>query len=37
MVESVLHWLELGDPTRDDEMVELTTSGLHALVQAWRH
>jgi AcrR family transcriptional regulator len=36
MVESVLHWLELGDPGRDDEMVELTTSGLHALVQAWR-
>jgi AcrR family transcriptional regulator len=36
MVEAVLNWLEFGDPTRDDEMVELTTSGLHALVQAWR-
>jgi AcrR family transcriptional regulator len=36
MVEAVLHWLEFGDPDRDDEMVELTTSGLHALVQAWR-
>jgi AcrR family transcriptional regulator len=36
MVEAVLHWLEFGDPQRDDEMVELTTSGLHALVQAWR-
>ena len=35
MVEAVLHWLEFGDPERDDEMVELTTSGLHALVQAW--
>jgi AcrR family transcriptional regulator len=35
LVESVLHWLEFGDPDRDDEMVELTTSGLHALVQAW--
>jgi len=36
LVESVLHWLEFGDPERDDEMVELTTSGLHAMVQAWR-
>jgi AcrR family transcriptional regulator len=36
MVEAVLNWLEFGDPARDDEMVELTTSGLHALVQAWR-
>jgi AcrR family transcriptional regulator len=36
MVEAVLNWLEFGDPDRDDEMVELTTSGLHALVQAWR-
>lgn len=36
MVEAVLHWVEFGDPDRDDEMVELTTSGLHALVQAWR-
>jgi AcrR family transcriptional regulator len=36
LVEAVLHWLELGRPDRDDEMVELTTSGLHALVQSWR-
>ena len=36
LVEAVLHWLELGRPQRDDEMVELTTSGLHALVQSWR-
>lgn len=36
LVEAVLHWLELGDPSRDDEMVELTTEGLRALVQAWR-
>jgi AcrR family transcriptional regulator len=36
LVEAVLHWLEFGDEERDAEMVELTTSGLHALVQAWR-
>ena len=36
LVEAVLHWLEFGDPERDDEMVELTTSGLLALVEAWR-
>ena len=36
LVEAVLHWLERGDPERDDEMVELTTSGLLALVEAWR-
>jgi AcrR family transcriptional regulator len=36
LVESVLYWLEFGNEKRDDEMVELTTSGLHAIVQAWR-
>ena len=36
LVEAVLHWLEFGDPARDDDMVELTTNGLHALVRAWR-
>jgi AcrR family transcriptional regulator len=36
MVEAVLHWLEFGDPARDDEMVELTTVALHALVESWR-
>jgi AcrR family transcriptional regulator len=35
LVEAVLHWLEFGDGGRDEEMVEVTTSGLHALVQAW--
>jgi len=35
LVEAVLHWLEFGAPDRDEEMVELTTSGLHAVVQAW--
>jgi AcrR family transcriptional regulator len=36
MVEAVLNWLEFGDRARDDEMVELTTGALHALVQAWK-
>jgi AcrR family transcriptional regulator len=36
MVEAVLNWLEFGDPARDDEMVELTTAGLHAMVETWR-
>jgi AcrR family transcriptional regulator len=36
LVEAVLYWLEFGNEKRDAEMIELTTSGLHALVQAWR-
>ena len=35
LVEAVLHWLEFGDASRDEDMVETTTSGLYALVQAW--
>jgi AcrR family transcriptional regulator len=36
LVEAVLHWLEEGNPRRDEEMIELTTRGLHALVEAWK-
>ncbi len=35
LVEAVLHWLEDGDPRRDDEMIQRTTDGLHAVVAAW--
>ena len=35
LVEAVLHWLDDGDARRDEEMVERTTLGLHALVTAW--
>jgi AcrR family transcriptional regulator len=37
LVESVLHWLDHGDPARDDEFVERVTDGLHAMHQAWSH
>jgi AcrR family transcriptional regulator len=35
LVDAVLHWLEEGTPKRDDEMVELTTASLIAMVGAW--
>ena len=35
LVEAVLHWLDDGDPTRDDEFVDRVTDGLHAMHQAW--
>jgi AcrR family transcriptional regulator len=36
LVDAVLHWLEEGTAKRDDEMVELTTKALVALVGSWR-
>lgn len=35
LVEAVLNWLEFGDPTRDDELVELATGALRTGVGAW--
>lgn len=35
MVESVLAWLEVGDPARDDEFLDLTLRGGRALRSAW--
>ena len=35
LVESVLAWLEHGDPARDDEMVALSTSAVRAMREAW--
>lgn len=35
LVDAVLHWLEEGSARGDEEMIELTTAGLVAMVQAW--
>ena len=35
LVDAVIHWLERGDPRRDEELVELVSSGLSAMVTAW--
>lgn len=33
--QGVLEWLEVGDPARDDEFVELATQGLIGMFLAW--
>ena len=35
LVESVLTWLEVGDPSRDDELVARVTEGLIRMRSAW--
>lgn len=35
LVEAVLMWLEVGDPSRDDEFVDRATSALRAMRAAW--
>ncbi len=35
LYDAVLTWLDVGDPARDDEFVEVTSQGLRALVTAW--
>ena len=35
LFDAVLSWLDVGTPSRDDEFVELATSGLQALYLAW--
>jgi AcrR family transcriptional regulator len=35
LVDAVLHWLEEGTAKRDEEMVELTTASMVAMVGAW--
>jgi AcrR family transcriptional regulator len=32
---AVLQWLDLADPSRDEELIERTTAGLLALFSAW--
>ena len=35
LVETVLVWLEVGDPARDDELIDRATAGLRAMRAAW--
>lgn len=35
IVESVLAWLDDGDPERDDELLDLVTAGIGAMRAAW--
>ena len=35
LYDAVLTWLDVGDQSRDDEFVAVTSSGLRALVRAW--
>lgn len=35
IVESVLGWLEDGDPARDDELLDLVTDAIRAMRAAW--
>jgi AcrR family transcriptional regulator len=35
LVDSVVAWLDTGDPAQDGEFVELGTRGLQAMVHAW--
>ena len=35
LVEAVLHWLEFGQPARDEEFVALATAGARAGIRAW--
>lgn len=35
LVDAVLNWLEYGDPSRDDEFVELATGALRSGIDAW--
>ena len=35
LVDAVFAWLEVGDPARDDEVIDRATAGLRALRDAW--
>jgi len=35
LYDAVLTWLDVGEPARDQEFVEVTSQGLRALVTAW--
>ena len=35
VVEGICHWLDVGDPTRDDEFADVMTAGQRALATAW--
>jgi AcrR family transcriptional regulator len=35
LVEATLNWLEFGDPSRDDEFVELATAAVRVAINTW--
>jgi len=35
LVDAVVHWLEEGTPDRDDELIELVSRSLPAMITAW--
>jgi AcrR family transcriptional regulator len=35
LVDAVFVWLEVGDPARDDEVIDRATAGIRALRDAW--
>ncbi len=35
VVEGICHWLDVGDPSRDDEFAAVMTAGQRALATAW--
>ncbi len=35
LVDAVVHWLEHGSPDRDDELIELVSRSLPAMLSAW--
>lgn len=35
IVEAITNWLEFGDPARDDEFVEVMSSSVRAMIDAW--
>jgi len=35
IVEAVLNWLEVGDPERDEEFLDLTSAGISAAGKTW--
>jgi len=35
LIDGICHWLDVGDPERDEEFADLMTRGLRALAAAW--
>lgn len=35
LVDGICHWLDVGDPARDDEFARLLMAGIRALAEAW--
>ena len=37
LVDGICHWLDLGEPARDEEFAGLLMAGIRALAEAWSH